>query len=216
MRVFLSFLLCWFSLYHFKPRLSLPIRLNSTRDISPCRQRRRVSTNGFHITLTNSATAWQNAQGDTGELPEDERPGADRPEGHEKECRIVQSRSRNDRQDGRRLTPPQCARLVFEGRTLKAGRFRCGERRKRLCRTNRSLYAPFPWSCLRCPASIAQMGKNNSPGFFTELKRRNVYKVAVACAVVGWLLVQVATQVFHFSKSRMGHRIALTLALGFT
>jgi TolB-like protein/Flp pilus assembly protein TadD len=34
--------------------------------------------------------------------------------------------------------------------------------------------------------------------FFLELKRRNVYKVAVAYAVVGWLLVQVATQVFPF------------------
>ena len=34
--------------------------------------------------------------------------------------------------------------------------------------------------------------------FFGELKRRNVYKVAVAYAVVGWLLVQVATQVFPF------------------
>jgi serine/threonine-protein kinase len=34
--------------------------------------------------------------------------------------------------------------------------------------------------------------------FFTELKRRNVYKVAVAYAVVGWLLVQIATQVFPF------------------
>jgi TolB-like protein/cytochrome c-type biogenesis protein CcmH/NrfG len=34
--------------------------------------------------------------------------------------------------------------------------------------------------------------------FFFELKRRNVYKVAVAYAVVGWLLVQVATQVFPF------------------
>src|SRR5436190_12464065 len=33
---------------------------------------------------------------------------------------------------------------------------------------------------------------------FTELKRRNVYKVAVAYAVVGWLLVQVTTQVFPF------------------
>ena len=32
--------------------------------------------------------------------------------------------------------------------------------------------------------------------FFGELKRRNVYKVAVAYAVVGWLLIQVATQVF--------------------
>jgi hypothetical protein len=34
--------------------------------------------------------------------------------------------------------------------------------------------------------------------FLVELKRRNVYKVAVAYAVVGWLLVQVATQVFPF------------------
>src|ERR1041384_5239728 len=34
--------------------------------------------------------------------------------------------------------------------------------------------------------------------FFAELKRRNVYKVAVAYLVVGWLLIQVATQVFPF------------------
>src|SRR5713101_9030640 len=38
----------------------------------------------------------------------------------------------------------------------------------------------------------------NFGNFFAELKRRNVYKVAVAYAVVGWLLVQVATQVFPF------------------
>ena len=34
--------------------------------------------------------------------------------------------------------------------------------------------------------------------FFAELRRRNVYKVAVAYAIVGWLLVQIATQVFPF------------------
>ena len=34
--------------------------------------------------------------------------------------------------------------------------------------------------------------------FFAELRRRNVYKVAVAYAVVSWLLIQVATQVFPF------------------
>jgi TolB-like protein/Flp pilus assembly protein TadD len=34
--------------------------------------------------------------------------------------------------------------------------------------------------------------------FFAELKRRNVYKVAVAYVVVAWLLIQVATQVFPF------------------
>src|ERR1700757_2012338 len=34
--------------------------------------------------------------------------------------------------------------------------------------------------------------------FFAELKRRNVYKVAVAYAVVGWLIAQIATQIFPF------------------
>lgn len=34
--------------------------------------------------------------------------------------------------------------------------------------------------------------------FLAELKRRNVYKVAAAYAVVSWLLVQVVTQVFPF------------------
>jgi TolB-like protein/Tfp pilus assembly protein PilF len=39
---------------------------------------------------------------------------------------------------------------------------------------------------------------SQKPSFFAELKRRNVYKVAVAYAVVAWLLVQIATQVFPF------------------
>ena len=34
--------------------------------------------------------------------------------------------------------------------------------------------------------------------FFAELKRRNVYKVAVAYAVLAWLLIQIASQVFPF------------------
>jgi TolB-like protein len=38
----------------------------------------------------------------------------------------------------------------------------------------------------------------NAKNFFTELKRRNVYKVAIAYAVVAWLLMQIATQVFPF------------------
>src|SRR5947209_11654379 len=38
----------------------------------------------------------------------------------------------------------------------------------------------------------------NQHNFFAELKRRNVYKVAVTYTIVGWLLVQVATQVFPF------------------
>jgi len=39
----------------------------------------------------------------------------------------------------------------------------------------------------------------NPRNFFVELKRRNVYKVAVAYAVVAWLLVQ---RVFPFLKFR--------------
>ena len=53
--------------------------------------------------------------------------------------------------------------------------------------------------------------------FFGELKRRNVYKVAVAYAVVGWLLIQVATQVFPFLEiSNWAIRLVIFgTALGF-
>src|ERR1700676_3975214 len=53
--------------------------------------------------------------------------------------------------------------------------------------------------------------------FFSELKRRNVYKVAVAYAIVGWLLVQVATQVFPFLEiPNWVVRLVITLvAIGF-
>jgi len=52
---------------------------------------------------------------------------------------------------------------------------------------------------------------------FAELKRRNVYKVAVAYAIVGWLLVQVATQVFPFFEiSNWAVRlIVLVIVIGF-
>jgi TolB-like protein len=63
--------------------------------------------------------------------------------------------------------------------------------------------------------------------FFSELKRRNVYKVAVAYAVVGWLLIQVATQVFPFLEipnwairlvillTTLGFPVALLIAWAF-
>jgi TolB-like protein/Flp pilus assembly protein TadD len=38
----------------------------------------------------------------------------------------------------------------------------------------------------------------NPKNFFAELKRRNVYKVAIGYAVVAWLVMQIATQVFPF------------------
>jgi TolB-like protein len=40
----------------------------------------------------------------------------------------------------------------------------------------------------------------DKPGFFEELKRRHVVRVAIAYVVAGWLLVQVATQVFPFFR----------------
>jgi TolB-like protein/Tfp pilus assembly protein PilF len=57
----------------------------------------------------------------------------------------------------------------------------------------------------------------NPKNFFGELKRRNVYKVAVAYAVVGWLLIQVGTQVFPFFEvPDWGIRlIVLLIAAGF-
>jgi TolB-like protein len=57
----------------------------------------------------------------------------------------------------------------------------------------------------------------NARNIFTELKRRNVYKVAVAYAVVGWLLIQVATQVFPFLEipNWMIRLVILLTALGF-
>src|SRR5256885_7800015 len=53
--------------------------------------------------------------------------------------------------------------------------------------------------------------------FFSELKRRNVYKVAVAYAIVGWLLVQVATQVFPFFEvpNWAVRLIVLLIVIGF-
>jgi TolB-like protein/Tfp pilus assembly protein PilF len=57
----------------------------------------------------------------------------------------------------------------------------------------------------------------NLPKFSTELKRRNVYKVAVAYAVVGWLLIQIGTQVFPFFEiPNWGIRlIVLLIVAGF-
>ena len=40
--------------------------------------------------------------------------------------------------------------------------------------------------------------------FFTELKRRNVYKVAVAYAVAGWAFLRALRRYFLFSTFRTG------------
>jgi TolB-like protein len=53
--------------------------------------------------------------------------------------------------------------------------------------------------------------------FFAELKRRHVYKVAIAYAVVAWLLMQIASQIFPFFEipNWAVRLVVLLLILGF-
>ena len=57
----------------------------------------------------------------------------------------------------------------------------------------------------------------NPKAFFSELKRRNVYKVAIAYGVVAWLLMQVASQIFPFFEipNWAVRLVVLVLVLGF-
>jgi len=57
----------------------------------------------------------------------------------------------------------------------------------------------------------------NLANFFAELKRRNVYKVAIAYAVVAWVLIQIATQVFPFFEipNWAVRLVVLLLIIGF-
>ncbi len=57
----------------------------------------------------------------------------------------------------------------------------------------------------------------SSRNFFAELKRRNVYKVAVAYAVVGWLIAQIATQIFPFLEipNWVVRLVIVVIAIGF-
>ena len=57
----------------------------------------------------------------------------------------------------------------------------------------------------------------NFPSFFAELKRRNVYKVAIAYAVIAWLLMQIASQIFPFFEipNWAVRLVVLLLVIGF-
>ena len=57
----------------------------------------------------------------------------------------------------------------------------------------------------------------NPRNFFAELKRRDVYRVAIAYAVVAWLLTQIATQVLPFFEipNWAGRLVVLLLIIGF-
>src|SRR5213592_3876412 len=57
----------------------------------------------------------------------------------------------------------------------------------------------------------------NARNFFAELRRRNVYKVAVAYAVVGWLVIQISSTVlptFH-APEWVVQTLVVLVALGF-
>src|SRR5213595_3592199 len=64
---------------------------------------------------------------------------------------------------------------------------------------------------------VAKNRRVNPKTFFGELKRRNVYKAAIAYAVIAWLLMQIATQVFPFLEipNWAIRLVIMLLALGF-
>src|SRR5215472_10687699 len=57
----------------------------------------------------------------------------------------------------------------------------------------------------------------NPRNFFGELKRRNVYRAAVAYGVVAWFLTQLTTQVFPFFEipNSAVRFVVIVLAVGF-
>ncbi|MGB9054787.1 MAG: serine/threonine-protein kinase, partial [Pseudolabrys sp.] len=68
-----------------------------------------------------------------------------------------------------------------------------------------------------CRSKLTRGNATARPSFFAELKRRNVYKVAIAYGVVAWLLMQVASQIFPFFEipNWAVRLVVLLLILGF-
>ena len=67
------------------------------------------------------------------------------------------------------------------------------------------------------PRTLQREAGVNLRSFFAELKRRNVYKVAIAYGLIAWLLMQIATQVFPFLEipNWAIRLVIMLLALGF-
>ena len=64
---------------------------------------------------------------------------------------------------------------------------------------------------------FVKAGRVNPPKFLTELKRRNVYRAAVAYGVVAWFLTQLTTQIFPFFEipNSAVRFVVIALAVGF-
>jgi hypothetical protein len=76
------------------------------------------------------------------------------------------------------------------------------------------------WECLHrleLPNVWQENERVNPKAFFGELKRRNVYRVAIAYGVVAWLLIQIATQVSPFFEipNWAVRLVVLLLMIGF-
>jgi TolB-like protein len=70
---------------------------------------------------------------------------------------------------------------------------------------------------LRCDERFIKARRVNAKNIFTELKRRNVYRAAVAYGIVAWFLTQLITQVFPFFEipNSAVRFVVIALAAGF-
>ena len=68
-----------------------------------------------------------------------------------------------------------------------------------------------------CGDDFVDPRRVNPPKFLTELKRRNVYRAAVAYGVVAWFLTQLTTQIFPFFEipNSAVRFVVIALAVGF-
>src|SRR5881275_1881076 len=70
---------------------------------------------------------------------------------------------------------------------------------------------------LRGTSPSSKARRVNPTDFFSELKRRNVYRAAVAYGVVAWFLTQLTTQVFPFFEipNSAVRFVVIALTIGF-
>ena len=73
-----------------------------------------------------------------------------------------------------------------------------------------------PFTC-RIACNERKPASDRVKPFFAEIKRRKVHRVAIAYAVAGWLLIQIATQVFPFFEipNWAVRLVVVMLVLGF-
>jgi len=83
--------------------------------------------------------------------------------------------------------------------------------------TNENYVRKFANTVLEKDGLYLAREKMNPRTFLAELKRRHVYRVAIAYGVVAWLLIQVATQVFPFFEipNWVVRLVVLVSVLGF-